>query len=241
MVGQEFGKWIGDDSPESEAAFHETLVRLRAEGASNREIAEAVMRSAFVLGLVWIVTAKRQLRIGKATMPPCWADRLARDPELRDEWRVETLYLLGKRLRARWDERCELQRPSIGGYWRVKIMYAAVKSAWNLHGEGRLKVRRGDASVLCYGDGMSMLPNKDRGECSNDIRLDLMTAIDELENVRQREVMRLSLDGHSYQEIADRLTEASGSSRAKVTYEMVRGAFERAREVLRTRLTEPAA
>src|SRR5262245_4403627 len=144
MVGQGYEKnWVGDDSPAAEAAFHETLVRLRTEGASNQDIAEAVMRNPFVLGLVWVVTAKRQLKNSRGARPPLdWAERVASDPELRDEWRCETLYILGKRLRTKWDDRCDLQRPSIGGYWRVKIIYAAIKAAWTLFEESSLKVRR---------------------------------------------------------------------------------------------------
>lgn len=242
MIGQVFGKWVGDDSPEAESAFHETLLRLRAEGASNKEIAEAVMRAPFVLGLVWVVTARRRLKAGRGARPPLdWEESLANEPQLREEWRCETLYLLGKRLRARWDARCDLQRPRIGGYWRVKIMYAAIKAAWNLHGEGRLKVRRGRSAVTCYGDGMSYLGDKRPEAGTTDLALDLNAAIGELENPRQRAVMQLSLLGYTYQEIAYRLSEENHSGRAKVTYEMVRGAFERAREILKKRLAPQAA
>jgi hypothetical protein len=241
MVGQVFGKWVGDDSPEAEAAFHGTLLRLRAEGASNQEISEAVMRDPFVLGLLWVVTAKRRLKSGRGARPPLdWEESLANDPQLRDEWRCETLYILGKRLRARWDARCDLQRPKIGGYWRVKIMYAAIKAAWNLHGESRLKVRRGRSMVNCYGDAMSYLDDKKPEAGTADLALDLNAAIGELENPRHREVMRLSLLGCTYQEIADRLSEANEPGIAKVTYEMVRGAFERARAILKKRLAPQA-
>ena len=237
MVGQVFGKWVGDDSPEAEREFHETLLRLRAEGASNKEIAEAVMRAPFVLGLVWVVTARRRLKASRGARPPLdWEESLANEPQLREEWRCETLYILGKRLRARWDARCDLQRPKIGGYWRVKIMYAAIKAAWNLHGEGRLKVRRGRSAVLCYGDGLSYLGDNQSDAGTTDLALDLTAAIEELENPRQRDVMRLSLLGYTYQEIADRLSEAYEPGGAKVTYEMVRGAFERARVLLKKRL-----
>lgn len=237
MAGQSTGKWVGDDSPEAERAFHETLLRLRAEGASNQEVSEAVMRDPFVLGLVWVVTAKRRLKAGRGARPPLeWEESLASEPQLREEWRCETLYILGKRLRARADARCDLQRSNIGGYWRVKVMYAAIKAAWNLHGEGRLKVRRGRVSVNCYGDVMQYLSDRKHREGSSDLALDLIAAIDALQNPRQRAVMQLSLDGCTYQEIADRLTKANGSEGDKVTYEMVRGAYERAREILKKRL-----
>lgn len=243
MFGQENGKWVGDDSPEAERAFHETLLRLRAKGASNQEVAEAVMRSSFVLGLVWVVTAKRQLRSSKGARPPLdWEESLASDPQLREEWRCETLYLLGRRLRSNGDSRCDLERESIGGYWRVKIMYAAIKAAWNLHGEGRLKVRRNrTAVVMCCGDGAEWLPDRKCKEGSADLALDLIAAIGELKNPRQRAVMQLSLLGCNYQEIADRLSKANGPEGERVTYDMVRGAYERAREILKKRLGLSAA
>ena len=242
MVGQGFGERVGDDSPEAERAFHETLLRLRAEGASNQEVAEAVMRSPFVLGLVWVVTAKKRLRAGKGARPPLeWEESLANEPQLREEWRCETLYLLGRRLRARGDSRCDLSRPSIGGYWRVKITYAAIKAAWNLHGEGRLKVRRSRGQVYCYGDGLLYLDDATPTGGSADLAIDLDAAISGLENHRQRAVMQLSLLGYTYQEIADRLTERNDPAGGKVTYDMVRGAFERARAILKDRLSPPAA
>src|SRR5262249_36861834 len=167
MVGQGYGNnWVGDDSPAAEAAFHGTLVRLRAEGASNQEIAEAVMRSPFILGLVWGVTAKRQLKTSRGARPPLdWEERPASRPK-PPEGGCETLYLLGKRLRTKWDDRCDLHRPRIGGYWRVKIIYAAIKAAWKLFEESRLKVRRSKSLVCCFGDGMSVLPNEKCEEAS---------------------------------------------------------------------------
>ena len=242
MVGQETGtKRVRGDIPEAKA-FHAMLVRLRADGASNRETAEAVMRSPFVLWLVKVVTAKKGLKAGRgARTPDDWQEWLVTEPLLREEWECETLYILGRRLRAKRDDRCDLTRTDIGGYWRVKITYAAIKAAWNLYGEARLKVRRNrNAVVKCCGDSAEWLPDRKCEEGSADLALDLMVSINELENARQREVMRLSLLGHNYQEIADRLTEANGPAGAKVTYEMVRGAFERAREILKKRL-DPSA
>src|SRR5262245_56870386 len=60
VMGGDVNGWkrVGDDSDQAEAAFRETLHRLRADGASKQEIAEAVMRSPFILGLVWIVTSR---------------------------------------------------------------------------------------------------------------------------------------------------------------------------------------
>jgi DNA-binding CsgD family transcriptional regulator len=245
MDWQGFGKkQVGDDSTEAEANFRDTLLRLKAEGASNQKIAEAVMRDPFVLGLLWVVTSRgyaRRLRAGHGARPPHdWEERIAKEPELRDEWRCETIYLLGKRLRAKWDDGCDLERPSIGGYWRVKIVYAAIKAAWNLHGESRLKVRRGPSAVHCYGDAMPYFSDKKPQEGSTDLGLDLLMAIDELENPRQRAVMRLSILGHNYREIAEQLTK-NGTESKSVTYDMVRDAHEKAREILRKKLGLPPA
>ena len=244
MYGQDFGMLVGDDSSEAERNFHEKLSRLEAEGASNQEISETVIRDPFVLALVWVVTAKKTLTAGPGARPPFdWKDRLAREPELRDEWRCETVRILGERLRtkrSRQDDdpnaECDLSRESIGGYWRVKITYAAIKAAWNLHGESRLKFRRSREPIQCYGDGMPEVRDKKSNERSHDIAIDLKKAIRELENPRQRAVMELSLLGCTYQEIAERLTGESGPTGSKTTYEMVRGAFEKAREILKMRL-----
>ena len=258
MDGQGYGKLIGDDSAEAEANFRETLLRLKAEGASDQRIAETVMRDPFVFSLLWIVTSSgyaRKLRAGKGARPPQgWEDSCAKDPDLRDEWRCETVYLLGERLRTRTErqrkkakrqqkecnDECDLERPSIGGYWRVKIIYAAIKAAWNLHGEGRLKVRRGPSAVHCVGNAMPNFSDEKPQESSTDLGLDLLMAIDELENPRQRAVMRLSILGHNYRAIAEQLTKNDPEAK-KVTYDMVRDAHEKAREILRKKLGLPPA
>src|SRR5262249_2748900 len=105
---------------------------------------------------------------------------------------------------------------------------------------GRLKVRRGRSAVNCYGDAMSYLDDKKPEAGTTDLAIDLTAAIEELENPRQRDVMRLSLLGYTYQEIADRLSEANEPGTGKVTYEMARGAFERARVLLKKRLASQA-
>jgi hypothetical protein len=235
---------IGDDSAEAEATFRDTLVRLKAEGASNQRIAEAVMRDPFVLSLLWGVTSNdyaEKLRTACRARPPLdWEHRLAKEPGLRDEWRCETIYLIGKRLRAKWDDKCDLDRLRIGGYWRVKLTYAAIKAAWNLHGESRLKVRRGPSAVHCCGDAMPYFGEETPQESTTDLGLDLLMAIDELENPRQRAVMRLSILGHNYRGIAEQLTKNDPEGK-KVTYDMVRDAHEKAREILRKKLGLPPA
>jgi DNA-directed RNA polymerase specialized sigma24 family protein len=99
-----------------------------------------------------------------------------------------------------------------------------------------LKFRRSREPIYCYSDGLSEVTDKKTNEDWTDTALDLIGAINELENPRQRAVMQLSLRGCNYQEIAERLTGESGPTGGKTTYEMVRGAFEKAREILKKRL-----
>jgi hypothetical protein len=243
MYVEESGRLV--DSPEAQKAFHEKLIRLAAEGANNQEIAETVMRDPYVLALVRVVTGKRRLKAGHgARTPDGWSDLLAREPGLRDEWWCETVRVLGERLRTKKscqedddpNAECDLTRENIGGYWRVKITYAAIRAAWNLHKESRLKFRRSRKPIYCCGEEMSEFRDKRSKEKSKDIEIDLKKAIRELANPRQRSVMELSLLGCTYQEIAERLTGESGPTGGKTTYEMVRGAFEKAREILKKRL-----
>jgi hypothetical protein len=166
MDGQGYGKLIGDDSAEAEANFRETLLRLKAEGASDQRIAETVMRDPFVFSLLWIVTSSgyaRKLRAGKGARP-----------------------------------------------------------------------------VHCVGNAMPNFSDEKPQESSTDLGLDLLMAIDELENPRQRAVMRLSILGHKYRAIAEQLTKNDPEAK-KVTYDMVRDAHEKAREILRKKLGLPPA
>jgi DNA-directed RNA polymerase specialized sigma24 family protein len=269
---------VGDDTVEAEAAFRETLLRLKAEGASNEEISAAVMRSPFILGLVWIVTSRSYFArrrspasergssesgqagrmFGRAPrLPENWGEKLTQDPELRDEWRCETIYLLGRACLRNGILNCDLERPNVGGYWRVIIMYKAAKAAWKLWKESRLMVRHGrrlrdDVSVDCcdmhekdradeenvmdrgsrrQSRGSGRFADKRQRENVIDLRLDLAMAIDELENPRQRKAMRLSLMGYGYPEIA----HMEGMS-----YEMVRYAVEKGRVAIQMRLRRAA-
>ncbi len=211
MDWQECGKeWFCDDSAAAESAFRDMLLRLKAQGASNQEISENVMRSPFVLGLLWVVTSSRYSRrlSRKGARPPeNWEDRLSKEPGFRDEWRCETLYLLGQRLRAEWDKKCDLERTSIGGYWRMKVLFAAIKAAWNLYGESRLKVRRTRRQVKCDMDGVSRVEDTkpDRRPIEFDLKLAL--ASDEVKEPGQRAAMRLSLLARNYREQAGMFIE----------------------------------
>jgi RNA polymerase sigma factor (sigma-70 family) len=226
MDGQRGGRqW--DDSPEGEAEFRQTLLRLKTEGASNQEIAEQLMRSPFVLELVKKVTGKNELKTGKgARTPAYWWTQLRKDPELREEWRCETVCLLGSRLRAKPDKCGDLDL-NVGGFWRMKVVYAAIRASWNLHEESRscgMSLKEGANEFFedktAEGDLMEM-----------ELRLDLAMLIDGLENPRQREVMRLSAMKYDYPEIAVKLG---------ISYEQVRYAVEEARKVLQTRLRRAA-
>lgn len=250
MARQMCGKnWIGDDSSEAEEKFRQTLLRLTANGASNREISESVMKSPFILGLVWVVTAKRSIKVpnqdqsaskergpnagrrGHPRLPGPWEECLARDPELRDEWRSETVLLIAKSCERNGVLGCDLTRPKIGGYWRVIVIYKAIKAAWKLWVKSRYWLRQStslDEKGTTQPDGdMQRLPDKKAKPHATDLRLDLEMAIAELECPRQREVLRLWLQDYGYREIADQLG---------LTYDQVRFAFDKARLVLRKQL-----
>jgi RNA polymerase sigma factor (sigma-70 family) len=276
MVGDVNGrKWVGDDSDQAEAAFRETLQRLQADGAGKQEIAETVMRSPFILGLVWIVTSRNYVarrrgprseagsvaggeagrttkRRGVPRLPESWGESLRKDPSLREEWRCEAVYLLGRACQRGGLLRCDPDSPTVGGYWRVIIMYKAVKAAWKLWRESRFWGRQGQSlkedvvvqscdlreKARAGEDGLTdrreesrrrvrQFTDERQDETLTDQRLDLAMAIDELENPRQRKVMRLSAMGYDYPEIA---------AKEGLSYEMVRYAVKNAREELKKRL-----
>jgi RNA polymerase sigma factor (sigma-70 family) len=177
---------------------------------------------------------------------------LWKDPCLREEWRCETVYLLGKACQRGGLLRCDPDSPTVGGYWRVIIMYKAVKAAWKLWRESRFWGPHGQSlkedvvvqpcdlreKARAGEDGLTDRREESRrrarqfmderqDEKLTDQRLDLATAINELENPRQRKVMRLSAMGYDYPEIA---------AMEGLSYEMVRYAVKNAREQLEKRL-----
>ncbi len=198
-------EWFCDDSAAAESAFRETLLRLKAQGASNQEISESVMRSPFVLGLLWVVTSARYCKrlSRKGARPPAnWEDWLSKETGLRDEWRCETLLLLGERLRAEWDKKLDLERDSIGGYWRMKVLYAAIKAAWNLYRESRLKMRWTRRQVKCDTDGVGRMEDKRPDRRPIDFDLKLALASEEVEEPGKLAAKRLCLLAQNYRQQA---------------------------------------
>lgn len=234
-------------SPELEAELRQTLLRVRTEGASNQEILKQLMRSPAVLEIVHEVTRKNSVKTRQgASTPGRWWLALRKDPELREEWRCETVYVLGRRLRAALEADPEAAHKQLGdpeqnvaGYWRMKVAYAAIKAADNLIRESGFKTRydperQREVSVECFDPSVrgGILDGEDKKAEADlmemELRLDLAMLIDGLENRREREVMRLSeVEGYDYPEIAAKLG---------ISYENVRGAVERAREAFQKRL-----
>lgn len=228
-----------DDSPEAEAEFRESLLRLQAVRASNREIAERVIRSKYILALVVCETERKRFSF------------IARDPEFRTEWLCETVHLLGKACERRGMFNCDLSRPRIGGYWRMIVRYEAMKAARNLWRKSRYweqQEEKGSGSQTgepadeggetpkeadkkprspklrrCEVD-WSSLEDKKASDDLQDLRLDLYAAIEELDDALERQVMKLAATGLSYGEIAAKLG---------LTYEQVRYAMDKAKEKLR--------
>ena len=219
-------KWFEADSSEAERAFREMLVRLAAEKATDAVIAENVVKSPFILGLLLFVTCSEKaewLRKATAGRPPeNWEGWLAREGGRRDEWRCETVCVLAERLRKRKkrtkketpENECDLDRPDMGGYWRIKVAYAAIKAAWNLHFESRLKVRgKKCCRIECHGDSYTDGPTaskvtpaaKDTNtlpeEGDPDLELDLKMSVENL-SPPEGAVRRLSLLWRDNQEMA---------------------------------------
>lgn len=182
------------------------------------------MRSPFVLGLVKRATDKNELKTDRgARTPEGWGALLWKDPDLRDEWQCETVCVLGGRVRADPDKLGDPEQ-NVGGYWWVKVVFAAIKAAWNLYGEGR----RCGTSFKDTEDESFEDETAEADLLEMELRLDLAMLIDGLEDPREREVMRLSeVEGYDYPEIAAKLG---------ISYENVRGAVERAREAFQKRL-----
>ncbi|HEY7326620.1 MAG TPA: sigma-70 family RNA polymerase sigma factor [Gemmataceae bacterium] len=232
------------DLLEAEAEFRQTLLRLKIEGGSNEEKAGQLLRSPFVLGLLKKVTDKNELRTAKGSRTPeLWWAQLRKDPHLREEWLSETFVVLDRRLRATPDD-CDLGK-NVGGYWRMKVVYAAIRAAWNLLGESRFKSRYDPereervVPVKCFSESGTEKAHKrheDKRAAADlvemEFRLDVAMLIDGLEDPRQQAVMRLSaMEGYNYPEIAEKLD---------ITFEQVRYAVEKARNAIEMRLNGAA-
>lgn len=231
-------------SPEMEAELRQTLLRLRIQGASDQETAEQLMRSPAVLEILHEVTKAKSLKTPLARTPTDWWLRLRRDPDLREEWRCETFIVLDRRLRAKPDDGCDPDQ-NVAGYWRMKVVYAAIRAAWNLYGESRFKPRydrEGKKKVVpvkCFsesGKERAHERHEDKRATAEladmEFRLDAAMLIDGLEDPRQQAVMWLSaMDGYNYPEIAEKLD---------ITFEKVRYAAEKARNAIEKRLNGAA-
>src|ERR1700681_89865 len=159
MDWQGFGKnWMEEDSAKLEGAFRESLKKLEAEGAANREIADQVIACPLTLGLVWAVTStssSKSLKSRYGRPPLNWEGWLAKT-DLRDDWRSETVNLLHRKCVRDGMLGCKLNEPTIGGYWRLVIIDKAIKAAWKLFRANLCKVRHGkrsrDVLTVCEGD-----------------------------------------------------------------------------------------
>jgi hypothetical protein len=234
------GQW--SDWSDAEEGFRQTLLRLQIEGGSSQKKTEVLLRSPYVLGLLKKVTSKNQLRTAKGSRTPeFWWAELQKDPDLREEWRCETVVVLGHRLREKPDG-CDTGK-NVGGYWRMKLVYAAIRAAWNLLGERGFRPRYDPESqkrvvpVKCFGECGQDKANEgheDKRAAADltemDFRLDIAMLVDGLKDPRQRAVMRLSaVEGYNYREIAAKL---------RISFEQVRYAVEQARKVITLRVTD---
>lgn len=232
--GQDF---VRDRMDKIEKAFREKLLVLKARGATNDEVSAEVMRSPFILALVWAVTSAgylRKLRGWRGDCPPARWEELMAQKDLRDEWRCETVYLLGMKCKREGILGCDFEKPRIGGFWRSVVSDKAIKAAWKLYRENTNQLRRGETPeegvyVHPFGDDLPNLPEKKSDESRRDLSLDVQMAVNALKDTRQQAVVRLVLLGHSYREVAAIL---SAETNEPVTYDMVRFAFEKAKELL---------
>jgi DNA-directed RNA polymerase specialized sigma24 family protein len=101
--------------------------------------------------------------------------------------------------------------------------------------------RQNRSPVFCYGDMIGIFADKRLSEGSDELAIDLMMAIEELEDAMQRTVMLLSLVGYSFREIAGFLIKESDPEDDQVTEETVRSAHDEAREIIKKKLRLPAA
>jgi len=229
--------FVRDRMDKIEKAFQEKLLALKTRGATNDEISAEVMRSPFILALVWAVTSagySKKLRGWRGDCPPANWDELQAQKDLRDEWRCETVHLLGMKCKREGILGCDLDKPRIGGFWRSVVSDKAIKAAWKLYRENTTQLRRGDTPedrVFVNPSGNDVLNFRDKrsDDSRRDLALDVQMAVDSLADTRQRAVVRLVLMGHSYREVSEIL---SAETNEPVTYDMVRFAFEKAKEIL---------
>jgi DNA-directed RNA polymerase specialized sigma24 family protein len=101
--------------------------------------------------------------------------------------------------------------------------------------------RQDRSPVFCDGDLIAIFAEMRLSEGKHELGIDLMMAIEELEDAMQRTVMLLSLVGYSFREIAGFLIKENDREDDQVTEETVRGAHDEAREIIKKKLRLPAA
>jgi DNA-binding CsgD family transcriptional regulator len=183
--------------------------------------------------------AATESKVKKEPVPllvPDWEGYLRTNPELRDEWRHETLIRVARALVAGTileKEKCDPEHPQLGGRFRRFCEFKAIKAQWQIWNERGFRFKQGvtpeaDVTVRCLGVHMEDFPAEGRAreEALMDVRLDLAMAIDSLDDPRQREVMRLCEMGYSYEEIV---------AKASITKDQVRHARKKAIEAIRKR------
>ncbi len=232
--GQDF---VRDRMDKIEKAFREKLLALKTRGATNDEVSAEVMRSPFILALVWAVTSAgylKRLRGWRGDCPPARWEELMAQKDLRDEWRCETIYLLGMKCKREGILGCDFDKPRIGGFWRSVVSDKAIKASWKLYRENTNQLRRGETPeegvyVYPFGDNLQNFRDAKGDKRHRDLNFEVQMAVDSLPDTRQQAVVRLVLMGHSYREVAAILSDEANEP---VTYDMVRFAFEKAKELL---------
>lgn len=213
MDWQCLGKsWMRNDSANLEEDFRESLKKLEAVGATNSEIADAVIESPYILGLIWVVTSSgntKNLKTRYGRPPEGW-DSMVNRQDLRDDWRAETVDLLRRKCERDGMLGCKLDAPRIGGFWRLVINDKAVKAAETLSRKNICKLRKGktacDVSRVSDQDGIANPRSERLRESLIDFRIDSAMATDGVEDLREQAAKRLKLLGNDYQEVARLLT-----------------------------------
>lgn len=215
MNWERLGKlWMDKDSAKRlESELRESLKKLEAEGATNREIAERVIESPFILGLIWTVTSSgtsKRLKTSHGRPPEQWEEWLAHH-DLRDDWRSETANLLKRKCEHEGLLGCKLEQAGIGGFWRMVVIDKAVKAAWALFRKNICKVRKGktarDVSSVSDCDGIANLRDERLRQSLVDFQIDFEMATSCVSDVKRAAFKRLTLLGNDYQEVANFLAE----------------------------------
>lgn len=88
---------------------------------------------------------------------PDWQEFLRKNPDLRDEWRCETLVRVGQALATgTMLETSDPEHPHLGGRFRRLCEFKAIKAQWQIWKERTFRVKKGetseeDVTVRCRG------------------------------------------------------------------------------------------